>query len=177
MLLTAFFLNKPFLCFYSASEPYPEKYISRISAVLHLPALHASLFFIPVTGRCPFTIFLRRQSNFIIHSTSVLNCHRGLGKNEYCVLVFKNWADNPWNYRIICDIRHMTILGQLTWKTKTCNIQSHKGKVDNIKTAWTVRDEWHGNPLTWHCHSHCWLETMQSGQPSCQIWFPPNVLM
>lgn len=135
MLLTAFFLNKPFLCFYSASEPYPKKYISRISAVLHLPALHASLFFIPVTGRCPFTIFLRRQSNFIIHSTSVLNCHRGLGKNEYCVLVFKNWADNPWNYRIICDIRHMTILGQLTWKTKTCNIQSHKGKVDNIKTA------------------------------------------
>lgn len=135
MLLTAFFLNKPFLCFYSASEPYPEKYISRISAVLHLPALHASLFFIPVTGRCPFTIFLRRQSNFIIHSTSVLNCHRGLGKNEYCVLVFKNWADNLWNYRIICDIRHMTILGQLTWKTKTCNIQSHKGKADNIKTA------------------------------------------
>lgn len=29
----------------------------------------------------------------------------------------------------------MIVLGQLTWKTKTCNIQSHKGKVDKIKTA------------------------------------------
>lgn len=54
----------------------------------------------------------------------------------------------------------------------------YQRKVQRIKTAWKVWEELHGNSLAWRCCCRKgWLESLQSGQLSCQTWLLQSVLM